>query len=310
MLVGVVTAAHAGLLPELVYEANFEPPLYSSGLTLTGQDQWTSFPAGATYTSQILEEAFPGLGSQAILGFAAPETNSVYSSSAYRPLQYDPVGRGRPLVGFRVTMAVFDSSPGKSRDYFRWSVYNRDAARLFSLEFDNQSTLISLQLDDDRFQSLERLFERDSLYTLEMVMNFASNVWSATLNGELIVNAAPITTKGRPLDLGDIDAVWVMPENQNVYGDNYLVFDDYRVVAAEAVPLPCEVQLTQVLANGHALLRLVGEPGRPYAIDRTEDLVHWTALVTNVPGDGTFVAEDSAALAGSGRFYRGRAIWP
>jgi hypothetical protein len=169
--------------------------------------------------------------------------------------------------------------------------------------------MLWMQLDDGTFQSLDRSFQRDAYYDLELHMQFASNRWSAVLNGELIVNAALLTTKSNVLDLGDIDAVWVQSGDQTRFGDNYMAFDDYRVSAREVAPLPCEVHLLQFLDEGSRLLRLVGEPGQAYAVDFTTDFVHWTALETNVPGDGSFLVEDWAPDAAA-RFYRGRAIWP
>ena len=300
----------AGSAPVLLYATGFEPPVFAAGYTLTDQDGWQSFPKGTTAASQIVAEIMPGYGQHALIGFALPESNSNFYASAFRPLNYDPVGQGNPLVAFRVLLSFIDSVDRPERDSFRWSVYNRQAERLCSVDFNNQSRLISYALDDGTFHSTDREFNRDSLYTLEMVMDFSSNAWTAVLNGEVIVNSAPLTTGSRALDLGDIDPVWIQPEGSSQFGDNYMLFDDLRITAAPSAPLPSEVQLVQFLEDESLLLRVVGEPNRAYALEASSGLADWTALTTNVPTDGTFLFADPEAAIAPRRFYRARAIWP
>ena len=43
----------------------------------------------------------------------------------------------------------------------------------------------------------------------------------------------PLTTTGAKLDLGDVSAVWVIREVGKP-GDNYMVFDDYKIEQLEA----------------------------------------------------------------------------
>jgi len=54
---------------------------------------------------------------------------------------------------------------------------------------------------------------------------------------------------------------------------------------------------------------LAGEPGRRYALEASSDLVQWTALATNTPGDGVFVVHDWEVAGWPQQFYRGRAVW-
>jgi len=140
-------------------------------------------------------------------------------------------------------------------------------------------------------------------------MNFDENLWSALLNGVLFVNAKSVTTVGLPLILGDIDAVWVYGPYTNAPGNNFMVFDNYRVTAAVTAPLPFQLEGFGVGANGDFSLRLTGEPGRHYAIDATTDFVDWYALKTNSVGtDGTFDFVDTTAANYSLSLYRARLV--
>jgi hypothetical protein len=101
-----------------------------------------------------------------------------------------------------------------------------------------------------------------------------------------------------------------MGADNTKFGDNYLLFDDFRVVADVAAPLPCQIQLRQFLDNGDLLLQLAGEPGRSYALDATSDWATWVALGTNTPTSGGALFVDPGAQGRPLQFYRGRAVWP
>src|SRR5204863_3934379 len=129
------------------------------------------------------------------------------------------------------------------------------------------------------------------------------NLWSAWLNDTNIVESKPISTLGSVLNLGDIDAVWVN-RKIGVYGNNYMVFDNYSVTAE---PYPFWLDAVERLNNGAFLLQLTGEPGRQYAIDASTDFVDWFALKTNSAGrDGTVDFLDATATNYTRSFYRAR----
>jgi hypothetical protein len=73
-------------------------------------------------------------------------------------------------------------------------------------------------------------FANEVSYDLSIILDFQANRWSAFVEGDLLVDQEPITTTGLTLDLGDIDAVWV-PQNDFFAGDNFMLFDNYRVTA-------------------------------------------------------------------------------
>ncbi|MBX3747502.1 MAG: S8 family serine peptidase [Verrucomicrobiae bacterium] len=213
--------------PQVLYETRFERlEGFNPALPLVGQGGWMGDGTGG---NGIVDSAFFGLGQQAFVGFRPP-TRFGDALYVWRPLDYVPNPATQPVVRFSVLMMVVDSW-NLAYDDFEWSVYNRRAERLFTLSFDNSNLGIFYRLDGPSGYIYTGYdFENDVIYDLVVVMDFAANRWTAFIDGEPVVDNAPITTTGLPLDLGDIDAVWI-PRDDFFPGDNYLVFDNYRVAA-------------------------------------------------------------------------------
>jgi hypothetical protein len=286
-----------------LYSTGFEfAEDYLPELTLTGQNGWMGTAADGVVTN-----FFEGLGQQAYIGFAPPpdDTNDVHS--VFQPVNLEPVASNQALVTFSVLMQVADSSSTNGPwDDFRWSVYNTNEERLFSLDFDNASLLISYILDDDVFVSAELSFDNQGAYDLVVTMDFARNLWSATLNDELIVQDKPITTRGRFLTLGDIDAVWVIRDPARP-GDNYMLFDDYTITAQSAQPIRPRLEPLGFRSSGSYQARLFGQPGSVVRVEASSDLVQWATLLTfTVPPGGMLEFQDSAAQQFDRRFDRAR----
>jgi hypothetical protein len=289
--------------PEPLFSTGFEPPDYEIGLTLAEQAGWL---ADATGGNQIFAGYFPGMGQHALVGYSDPEED-VTSVSVWRPILFNPVAEGRPVVIFRVTMAIVDSEDPALRDSFRWSVYNTNAAphRLFSVDFDNADTTIAYLLDDDHGFVLTPFgFERDGLYDLVITMDFEENRWSATLNDAVFAADLPITTQEAGLHLGDISAVWIRAAANARFGNNFMVFDDYAVLTSTVQPP--RVTLVERRPNGEVLLRLAGKVGRTYSVQASSDLVTWTSLHTQVALEPVIEFLDTTAGDHVHRFYRGR----
>ena len=303
-MIGVMPQAATG--PLEVFATGFELPEYVVGFTLAEQDGWVSDAIGG---NQVFEGHFPEIGQHGLIGFSKPEETTT-SVSVWRPLNFDPVAAGYPVVTFTVVMSIVDSTNTLRRDSFRWSVYNTNSAptRLFSLDFDNATLSIAYLLDDDAgFVTVPFQFERDGLYDLAITMDFATNQWNARLNDQDVVTGQPITTAGAALHLGDVDAVWVRAAQNAEFGDNYMVFDDYRIVAAPA-PAP-RLVLVERRVDGTVVIQVEGAVGQRIALEATEDLVTYTPLVTNsVPSSGSFPYEDTSAASMVARFYRGRSV--
>ena len=138
-------------------------------------------------------------------------------------------------------------------------------------------------------------------------MNFASNRWSASLNNTLIATNKSITTTNAPLNLGDVDAVWLVNQisGTNAPGDNYMIFDNYTITAE--MP-PAQVQFLGRTGEGWSLLRVNGQNNSRWSLDATTNHVNWTALKTNVISGTFFDHVDTTSAGLPRRFYRARLV--
>ena len=296
----VAVSAHA---ETNVFATRFEAVEgYDGAFTLVGQQGWLGEGTGG---NGIVTNFIAGEGQQAYIGYFPPMDTSESELFVWRPINFRPLAAGLPVVKFSVLMSIVDSSFG-AWDYFQWRVYNLQTNRLFSLDFDNDSWVISYQLDGtNQLVATPLTFTNDQSYLLTVTMDFASNRWSATLDQQLLATNQPLTTVNAELSLGDVDAVWLIA-NPELPGDNYLLFDNYQLTAESRSPLRPRLQLLGRTGDGQTLLRLTGPSGTRFAIDATTNFTSWTPLKTNVTSDGSFDHIDTSASHSLQRFYRGR----
>lgn len=295
----------ANAAPVVVFQTGFEiAEGYQEGI-LSGQQGWVAYGTGG---NGVVAGFFAGSAQQAYVGFNPP-TVAEDLLNVWKPIDYAPLAVGRPIVRFSVRMEIVDSTNGEY-DNFRWSAYNTNGARLFSLDFDNYFGTISYGLDDTNgLVETGFDFSNDGGYDLVITMNFAQNRWTAELNDTVVVNAKPITTTGAALNFGDMDAVWAI-FNPAAPGDNFMVFDDYLVTADTVTAIPPRLEPVTRLNDGRFLLRINGEPGMNYAIETSANLGSWVHLTTRTaptPG-GVFEFLDETAGQSDVRFYRVRHI--
>lgn len=291
----------------LIYTSGFEVSEgYSSadaGEPLWEQEGWVAEGSGGC---GLVDEFFPGYGQQAYLGYSPPAYKDEFLT-LWRPFDVVCPPPGRPVVMFEVLMQVVDST-NHEYDDFRWSAYNTTGQRLFTLDFDNSRAEISYALDDDAgFQYSGFVFSNDAIYHLQILMNFQRNNWIAIMNGQVVVDSQPITTSGARLDLSDMDAVWAIRRKGHA-GDNYMLFDEYRVTALAVPAIPPVLEVVGMDSEGQFELLLHGERGLSYAIDVTEDFVTWHSLATNTVADGTWWFLDTTAPSYPVSFYRARQV--
>lgn len=266
----------------ILYQTGFEATEgYDLDFTLAGQQQWVGDGSGG---NGLVEDFFPEAGQQAFIGFAPPDQDGEFLS-IWRPINFAPIPANRTVVRFSVVMQILDSTNGKHDD-FRWSAYNTNGTRLFTLDFDNETGRINYLLDDNQFVFTGRTFDREGLYDLTIYFDFGRNFWTALLNGAVVVNSLPISTfPETPLSLGDVDAVWAL-HTVNQPGDNFMVFDNYRVASLDSTSIPPVLDPVH-FQNGLFQFRLFGEEGVQYSIqvssgDGWFDLGAFTAPVGGV----------------------------
>lgn len=311
LAIGLWVTPWAGLAGvQVLYETGFE---YSEGFDaayeLPGQAGWVGFPydtnSFAVNSSGIISNTVAAPSQEAYVGFFTPNPLRNFVS-VWKPVNYVPTTE--PLVSFEVLMTITSSSASHPNlDNFRWSVYNIEGNRLFSVDFDNYYLDVSYQLDGEFTNVVTgQRFTNDTPFRFSLTMDFQSNRWSAAIDGGTFLTGLPITTTNAPLNLGDVDAVWAIYEPSGP-GDNYMVFDDYRITAA-----PVGIDSARLERLGFAgpafVLRLHGPDECRYAIEVTTDLVTWMPLKTNVVTGGYFDYVDTNPNSDSLRLYRARFV--
>lgn len=272
---------------------------YNPNLKLAGQNGWTQSGSGGNG----LTNSFVGQGQQAYVGHFPPAPG--YSNLfVWHPINFSPDTANLPLVKFTTLMSIVGSTNGQF-DFFQWQVFNNQAQTLIIIDFDTDLTNVGYFLNGTQYVDTGVKFSLGATYTLTLTMNFALNLWSATLNTALLATNQPITTTGKQLTLGDVDAVWnlYLP---NAPGDNFMLFDNYTITAeAFAPPRPRMIFLGRT-SLGQTSLRLNGQSGNKFAIEASTNLVNWTALKTNLVTDGSFDYVDTGAAGFARRLYRAR----
>jgi hypothetical protein len=222
----IVLSVYPAVVETDIYYTGFEASEgYSTSLALAGQNGWLDFGAGS---DGIVYNYFYDFSQQAYLGYYSPNPGT--NLFVWRPLNYTPNTNTMPVVIFSTYMAI-EPSTDYYYDDFGWYVYNIAGNDLFFLDFDNSNLGIYYLLNDGSdYQYTGHDFQNGVVYYLEVTMDFARNLWGATLDGTTIVQNQPISAaSGVARNLGDLDAAWI--QRPGSYGDNYMVFDDYYLTA-------------------------------------------------------------------------------
>ena len=296
---------------DVLYSTSFEfSEGFDSAYELPWQGGWVGDPyydsIDAINSSGIISNATTPPFQEAYVGFFAPNPARSFVN-VWRPVNHVPTNK--PIVQFEALMTITASSiTSPNADNFRWSVYNIDGQRLFTVDFDNYFTDVSYLLDGESPTSIvtTQRFTNDVPFLFSLAMDFELNSWSAAIDGITFIYNQPITTAGASLTLGDVDAVWAIYDPDNP-GDNFMAFDDYRLTAIPASATASRLELLSMDGTATAL-RLHGPSGYRYAIETSTNMVNWIPLRTNVTSDGSFDFVHLGAEASLLRMYRARFV--
>jgi hypothetical protein len=317
--ISLLTQTIGGEARDLIYETGFEETEgYSMEKDLIGQSGWIGYVSGGDFL-ETNHDASTGLlelmnepGNQrAYIGFAPPAHSlPIEFLSVIMPVDYVPaMDVADQVLRFDVEMGIVDSL-NNQRDNFRWSAYNSEGFRLFSLDFDNETKFIAYSLDDEQgLRDTDYVFENDIIYDLTILMDFPRNRWEASIGTTALFEAQPITTIGSELNLSDMDAVWSIYDPDSP-GDNFLVFDNYKLELIKSSPVPLVLQPIGLSIEGFFTLRIAGPAGSICDLEYSEDLVHWKPAVSGVQigVDGVTQWSDSTSKATAIRYYRATTV--
>ena len=218
--------------PNFPYQTGFETNQgFNTSSFLGGQAGWlNSWDNG----NGIVNDFFPGKGQQAYLGYNPPISSNQYGNYVWYPLNLTNFIANQPIQ-FSTTMAIEDSSNGYY-DWFYWNVYDTAGNQSLSLAFGNTSMTIWSVSGTNDWVLTPLTFTNGIQYQLVIQLDYAQNKWSATLGGLVLATNQPIGSPGQLRDLWTIAAGWDYTDQAHP-GDNYLLFDDYKVVSLAMPPV-------------------------------------------------------------------------
>ncbi len=218
-----------------VYATDFERFTVGTG-QLVNQDQWSQINAPASGSAQgILAQGIIGQGRAGYLGYGAPAFSSPSETevAVFRPLNFDPVAEGAPIVQVRADINILASTNGRN-DIFRLSLYSRDGTLLGGFHFNTATRLVSTS-NGTTLTASTFTFAFNTRYTVLGTFNFTTRRWTARINATELVTDSLFAAGATIADVGDFDFIWRIADAQRVNGDNFIVFDNFAVTA-DAVP--------------------------------------------------------------------------
>jgi hypothetical protein len=206
----------------LLYQTGFEAAEgFQLGGELMNQSGWVGDGDG---TNGVLAGVMPGLGQHAFIGGSAANTSQGWFEA------WPPLNSSFPtnaVVEFTAFMRIEDSRNGEY-DEFQWT-FNMPLDTYFKIDFVNHNNEVWYYLSQDSdWHSASVSFENGRTYRLRVSLDFGRNRWSAWLDETLLVSEQRITSLKRFQGLSYIGALWVATDSTRP-GDNYMVFDEYRI---------------------------------------------------------------------------------
>ena len=306
-LIGCTAASFAA--ETLLYSTDFSDFDIGDDL-LVGSDRWMGTNQGEGIHGTI-EGAFTDGNVAGTLGFGIPEfTEDNYIASVWRPINVEPVASDS-LIRFSTNMAVVDSD-NELYDSFYFSVVNQNADVLGSVIFDNTSESFGIWHYDgveEGFYDTSASYDYSMIYDLSFTVDFANNLWSASLDNISLFDDAPLTATDFEKNLGDVSAEWEVSDPDNA-GTNWLYFDNWTV-SEITEDLATDITFTPSITRGpkkKVRLNWPASEGETFQVEYTDNLQTWkqdlegSALTVTGNNGARFV--DGSATAISTRYYR------
>ncbi|CAN5367429.1 hypothetical protein BH23VER1_BH23VER1_03660 [soil metagenome] len=301
MLLTPGTSALAAESTRLLYGTDFENFTVGDD-QLVGFDGWEGDNIGERVHG-IDQSIVTGLGKTAFLGFSPPSDHFV---RVFRPVDYDPVAEGTPVVEFFALVGIQESTAGGD-DYFYLTVLNSERQALAAIRFQaGPSGIQTWRFDGEVMHPEIGGFIPGEVAPVLAQIDFAENRWSVQWDGVPLIDNAPFTALSTTRDLGAMAAEWQLADPANP-GNNWLLFDQWSI---EAV-LPAALVLTHAGPNpdGTYSISWSGPPGATFVVEYSPDLLSWhddlpgAVIDSSNGGPLTFTDATTTNEAGQ-RFYR------
>lgn len=291
----------------ILYETDFSD--FATGDDrLVGTDGWLGTNEGQAVHGTIAG-TFEDGNIAGTLGFDIPlfeGTDNVVS--IWRPINVDPVANDT-LIRFSSDMAIIDSD-NDLYDSFYFSVFNQDADLLAAVVFDNTIDSEGIWRYDGTeggFTDTGAPFTIDQVYDFSFTIDYANNLWSATLDDLSLFEDAPFTESTATKDLGDVSAEWEVTDPDNA-GTNWLYFDNWKV---SEIDRETTETITPTIVRGpnkKARLNWTAAAGETFQVEYSDDLQTWKQDLADsaitVEGENGARYVDESATTVNVRYYR------
>ena len=304
---------------DVLYETGFED--FTPGAdTLAGTEGWLS-TRNDERLHGIDDEIIPGIGKSAYLGFYPPASTQVQTVSVFRPINFDGIAEGRPLIEFEALIAIAASQDDETtpltdesnrQDRFLITVYNIEGHQLASIIYDNRTFTFGLYRNNGS-NSFDTGFEFviEEPQFLYFSIDLENNTWSATLDGAPLFTDALFNSTGRTLNIGTIAAEWNLT-NRFAPGNNWMLFDDWFISAQSRTPTtmtePFLISKIERTADNKTEFTFPADAGCTYTLQYSSDMKNWTdstsSPMTASTSDPSAKYVDETAAPGGRLYYR------
>ncbi len=293
---------------DIIYQTDFSD--FNAGQDqLAGREGWEGSHVGQGLHG-IDEDIYVGQDHSAYLGGTPTDNQTdlvrVYHSFHEAVPQQAEIKR----LQFQVLFGIVESLIG-GYDTFSFVFYSETNEFLAALHFDTTEFDYGIWTDDGEEATYTgEVFLTDYLHLLTVEIDPQNNQWQADLDGIPIFETIAFTSQSAnsPAPVGKIAAEWRISDPSDP-GDNWLLFDDWRVTGTLETPGPPVPDLTtiQKLADGSIELRWNAVPQGQYRVYTSEDGLDWTPidpliLTTDDSPQAFYTASPPSAI--SRRLYR------
>jgi len=234
----------------IIFYSGFEPEEgYVAGTPLVGQLNWVdTLSPNVPINGQGIDDYFtgigsPGYGQQGWIGFDnGGSASSPFAMGVYKTYTLEP----NMLLNYSVKFAVKETTNG-FQDSFSFRLANTNGDVIAAVVLDNFTKDIYRYCPFSGSTDTGTDFAVDTVYELELTIDYTNNLWSGKLNGSTLFTSETIVTNPAItlLNYEAFDIQWIV-NSPPIGGTNRLVIDELTIkqvaAIASTVPTTFDVQ--------------------------------------------------------------------